>query len=226
MAESGGRRSHAADAPDATRVFDERVSPMSDSVGRHAGGPAYAAEEPPVRRRGAPEPYQGSSSGFGGRGGGLRPDMRRKALITAAVAVPAVLGLSVALAVSSSGKSPDGGSPAPGPAQQSDTPSSGSTDDTVPSSEPIPASTSSYGHTGYTHHTYTPYPPSTRGSADGSSTSVTGPSGTGSRTDQPTGPASTPSTSSDSSSSTTSSTSQGPTSPSSTASSHPTSSPS
>jgi len=232
MTDSVGRRAHAAASPDATRVYDERVSPMTDSVGRHAGGPpAYAAEEPPVRRRGAPEPYQGSShgssSGFGGRGGGLRPDVRRKALITAAVAVPAVLGLSVALAVSSSGKSPDGGSPAPGPAQQTDVPTSGSTDDTLPASEPIPPATSSYGHTGYPHRSYTSSPSSTHSSAYGSSPSSTEPTATGSRADPSTTPPTTPaSTGSGSLPSTTSSTSQGPTSQSSTPSSRPTSSPS
>ncbi|MEY9859483.1 tRNA A-37 threonylcarbamoyl transferase component Bud32 [Catenulispora sp. GAS73] len=223
MSDSGGRRGHAADFPDGTRVYDELPTSMTDSGGRHAGHAGHtshashsrraAADEPPVRRRGA-DSYQSASTGLGGRGGGLRPDTRRKALITAAVAVPALLGLSVALAMSSSGKSPDGGGPASNPAQQSDQPTATTgTDDLVPPTEPVPTSTSVYGHTGYPHHTYSTYPSYTRSSAYGTSTSSGEPTATGSRTGQPTGPTSTTSSSQPGPPTSTGSTSQGPTTP-------------
>jgi serine/threonine-protein kinase len=241
LSDSVGRRGRAADLPDATRVWDAPIDPMADSGGRRAGGAhaggqggthagahggahgaTHHSASPPMRRRGA-EPDQGPATGFGGRGGGLRPEMRRKALIAAAVAVPAVLGLSVALAMSSSGKSPDSG-PAPGPAQQSDVPSSGSaTDDLTQPTEPVPTSTSYSGHTGYSHHTYSTYPSSTRSSTYGSSSSATDPSTSGSRSDQSTGPSTTPSSSGGQPSATGSS-SQAPSTPSSTAPSHPASS--
>jgi tRNA A-37 threonylcarbamoyl transferase component Bud32 len=226
MNDSGGRGGHAADFPDGTRVYDLPGAMADSGGGRHAG-PAtrHGAAEPPVRRRGA-ETHHGTSGGFGGRagrGGGLRPDVRRKALITAAVAVPALLGLSVALAVSSSGKSPDGGAPGPGPAQQSDVPSAGTgTDDLVPPTEPVPTSTSVYGHTS-SHHTYTTYP--TGHSSGYGSSSAAGPSSTG-RSGQPTDTGSTGASSQPGQPTSGNSTSQGTTTPPSSASSHPSSTPS
>ncbi|MEY9930068.1 putative Ser/Thr protein kinase [Catenulispora sp. GP43] len=223
MADSGGRGGHAADYPDGTRVYDLPGAMADSGGGRHAGPPTHhGAGEPPVRRRGA-EPHQGASGGYGGRGGGLRPDMRRKALITAAVAVPAVLGLSVALAVSSAGKSPDGGAPGPGPAQQTDVPTAGTgTDDTVPPTEPVPTSTSVYGHT-YPHHTYTTYPTYGHTSGSGSPASAADSTSTGSRSGPPTDTGTT-ATSSQPGVPSSTSTSQGPTTPPSSVSSHPSSS--
>ena len=234
MGDSRGRGGQAADFPDGTRVYDLPGAMADSGGGRHAGPAAHrAAGEPPVRRRGA-ESYQGaqgshgshgSSAGFGGRGGGLRPEVRRKALITAAVAVPAMLGLSVALAMSSSGKSPDGGAPGPGPAQQTDVPTAGTgTDDTVPPTEPVPTSTSVYGHP-YTKHTYTAYPTYARSSGYGSPSSATDPASTGSRSGQPTDTGSGSSSQSGPPSST-NSTSQETSTPPSTPSSRPSSSPS
>jgi tRNA A-37 threonylcarbamoyl transferase component Bud32 len=230
MSDSGGRGGHAADFPDGTRVYDQLPSSLTDSGGRHASHTHRAVDEPPVRRRGA-DSYQGASqgasTGFGGRGGGLRPDVRRKAIITAAVAVPALLGLSVALAMSSSGKSPDGGGPASGPAQQTDQPTATTgTGDPVPPTEPVPTSTSLYGHTGYPHHTSSTYPSYTRSSVYGTSTSSADPTTTGSRTGQPTEPTSTTSSSQPGPPTSTGSTSQAPTTPPSSPSSRPSSSPS
>lgn len=223
MNDSGGRGGRAADFPDGTRVYDLPGAMADSGGGRHAGPPTrHGAGEPPVRRRGA-ETHHGTSPGLGGRGGGLRPDVRRKALITAAVAVPALLGLSVALAVSSSGKSPDGGAPGPGPAQQTDAPSGGTgTDDQVPPTEPVPTSTSVFGHTS-PHRTYTAYPTSGHSSGYGSS-SATDPTSTG-RSGQPTGTGPSGTSSQPGPPSSTNSSSQGMTTPSS-PSSHPSSSPS
>lgn len=223
MNDSGGRGGQPADFPDGTRVYD-LPSAMADSGGgRHAGPPTHhGATEPPVRRRAA-ETHHGTSPGFGGRRGGLRPDVRRKALITAAVAVPALLGLSVALAVSSSGKSPDGGAPGSGPAQQTDAPSAGTgTDDLVPPTEPLPTSTSLYGHSS-PHRTYTTYP--TNGHLSGGSSSTADPTSTG-RSGQPTGTGSSGASSQPGQPTSGNSTSQGSATPPSSASSHPSSGPS
>ena len=223
MSDLGGRGGHAADFPEGTRVYDLPGAMADSGGGRHAG-PAtrHGAAEPPVRRRGA-ETHHGASPGFGGRRGGLRPDVRRKALITAAVAVPAMLGLSVALAVSSSGKSPDGGAPGSGPAQQTDVPAAGTdTGDPVPPTEPVPTSTSVYGHSS-AHHTYTAYPTSGRSSGYGSP-SATDPSSTG-RFEQPTDTGSTGASSQAGPPSSANSASQGTSTPPSSASSHPSSSP-
>ncbi|MBS2538947.1 serine/threonine protein kinase [Catenulispora sp. NF23] len=229
LGDSGGRHGHAA-VPDGTRVYDALPASLADSGGRRAGSgyepDGYDPEEPPIRRRGAAEPYAGGTTGLGGRGGGLRgglrPEVRRKAFITAAVAVPAVLGLSVALAMSSSGKSPDGGQPAPGTAQQTDAPTATGTEDTVPPTEPVPTSTSTYEHT-YSHHSPSSYPSYTHSSAAGTSSSSTDPT-TSSRSDQPTDTSTTSSSSSSGLPSSTDSSTQGASSPSSPPASHPTSS--
>ena len=223
MADPGGRGGHAADFPDGTRVYD-LPSAMADSGGgRHAGPPTHRAATSLRSAAGAPRPTKARLTGFGGRGGGLRPDVRRKALITAAVAVPALLGLSVALAMSSSGKSPDGGAPGPGPAQQTDVPSAGTGHRRPGAADRAGAHLDQRlrAHVRAPH--VTTYPSNGHSSGFGSSASATDPTSTG-RSGQPTDTGSAAASSQSGLPTSGNSTSQGTSTPPSSASSYPSSS--
>ena len=119
--DSGGRRGRPADlpAPDATRVFE------TEPGGRHA-----ATAETPLRRRAAEPGGSGASGGRGASSGARNDAARRRTLVTAAVAAPALLGLTVALVMNSSGSAPKapGSGPGPGAAQPADQPTTYGTD--------------------------------------------------------------------------------------------------
>ncbi|NUR26486.1 MAG: serine/threonine protein kinase, partial [Catenulispora sp.] len=131
LADSGGRHGRAAafgeaaasDVPDATRVFE------TEPAGRHAS----PTSEIPLRRRAV-------EAGGASPSPAPRADTaRRRALVTAAVAVPALLGLTVALVVNASGStSPSGGNgTGPGVGQPADLPTSyGTSRDDEPADAP------------------------------------------------------------------------------------------
>jgi serine/threonine-protein kinase len=209
FSDSGGRRGRPADVPvpDATRVFE------TESGGRHA-----ASEAPPRRR--AAEPgvagtavTAGTSPGRRGVSAGSRTDAaRRRTLVTAAVAAPALLGLTVALVMNSSSDSSSkapGSGPGPGAAQPVDQPTTYGTSDAYGA----PYSTASTSSAPY-------YPRSTH---HGSGAPATYGSGTQSATGTHTSTPNVPSSSAGDPSSTATSSSAPPTTPTSTVPSSPTS---
>ncbi|GAA1968650.1 serine/threonine protein kinase [Catenulispora subtropica] len=173
LPESGGRRgrpspdatARPADLPDATRVFE------AEPGGRHAS----PTSEIPLRRRAAePGAFAGVAAPSSGRGASpaSRTDAaRRRTLVTAAVAAPALLGLTVALVVNASGSSPSSGGTGTGPgaAHQADLPTSYDTSsDAGKAYPPSSSSSAGYGHSSPRGH-------GTGTSASGSfSQSVTG----------------------------------------------------
>jgi eukaryotic-like serine/threonine-protein kinase len=156
--DSGGRHGRSIDGtelldtmPDATRVFE------AEPGGRHAG----SMSELPSRRGAA-------------RAVSRTDAERRRNLVIAAVAVPALLGLTVALVLNSSGSSPSqGGGPGPGPGvgQPVDLPTvSGSESDSLSGTQ---GASSSAGSAYYPHsagHGHSSETASTTGTGTGTGT--------------------------------------------------------